>query len=238
MLDDPFVLGRPARREKLSFGGKLETIGKLLIAAFTMLMLMSLGGGQFVTAPFLLPALWWAFRSSGRWGRAGLAFLAGLMGLEFGWLIAYSIADERPVPMWFATVLGFVGTVGIFYLSAGRSRVRQIPFTDHGDDWRRFDLIGILGFLLAASMTAATVYKGFIFYNSFDAGFVRRGALACAGAWAGFWFWRQRRWMVAASAFPLVLLWPFGRAAIPTAIISMGIAITSMARGVHGARTG
>lgn len=91
-------------------------IGKLLLAAFTILMLMSLGGAQFYAAPFLMPALCFAFRSSGRWARAGFAFLAGVLGLETGWLVCYSTVGEQTVPMWIAMTLGFSVPILLFYL--------------------------------------------------------------------------------------------------------------------------
>src|SRR5688572_33249426 len=94
MREEADVLGFPPRHELQPRRLHLRIWAKRLIVAVTLLLLTSHGGAM-IAAPFLVPALWWAHRSSGRLARAGLALLAGLVMAEVGWLVAYSISGER-----------------------------------------------------------------------------------------------------------------------------------------------
>jgi hypothetical protein len=102
----------------------MELIVKLLVASVTTLLLMSMGG-QFYAAPILIPALWWAARSSKKWAAAGFTFLAALLMSEVGWVIAYVTVGEEQPWIALAPALGFVVTIALFirsHLLARRKR--------------------------------------------------------------------------------------------------------------------
>jgi hypothetical protein len=237
MREEADVLGFRPRREWQPPHLRLRIWAKRLIVAVTLLLLMSMGGAT-VAAPFLVPALWWAYRSSGKWARTGLALLGGLVMAEVGWLLAYSIAGERQPFILAIPSLCFVGTMVLFGLRGRASTVPDDGPREHSEiEWSIVDVGAGLAFLLAASMTAATV--GLVFFD--DKGFTWVwSALYLAGsaaAWMGFWAWSREHWLAAAGAFGLSLAWPGGFATVATYItvaLTVSFVVISLVRAWRG----
>lgn len=121
MYDGPNVLGRRNRRQARQLRDRLKSVAKLLLAALAVLLLMSMGA-QFYAAPVLLPALWFAARSSKGWAAAGFTFAAALLMTEIGWLIAYLIVREQQPWIIVGPVLGFSSTIAFFRMTRRRAR--------------------------------------------------------------------------------------------------------------------
>jgi hypothetical protein len=113
MNEDLYVLGRRKRSEKRPLPDRARRLAKALIAGGTILLLMS-WGGAIVGAPALVPALWWANRSSTRWGAVGFTFLAALVMTEAGWAVVYSTIGEEQPWIVLGPVVGVVATVLFF----------------------------------------------------------------------------------------------------------------------------
>lgn len=105
--------------------GHLETWAKIGVTFTTLFLLTSVGGAAIMTSPALVPALWWAAHSSGRWARAGLSFLAALLMAEVGWFVAYSAAGEDQPYIALGPSLAFVGTIAAFWLTLGPRTGRE-----------------------------------------------------------------------------------------------------------------
>jgi hypothetical protein len=109
-----------------------RTAAKIGIGLVTALLLTGMGEAIF-SAPALVPALWWAARSSNVWARAVLTFLAALVMTEVGWFLAYSASGEDQPLIILAPALGFAVTVFAFTFvpratkTAGRAQGRSGP---------------------------------------------------------------------------------------------------------------
>jgi hypothetical protein len=119
MNEDLDVFGRHRAREKRPLSDRTRRIAKALIGGVTILFLMGMGEA-IIAAPALVPALWWATRSSAGVARAGFTLLAGLVVTEVGWLVAYITAGESQPWIILGPSLGFVVTVVLFTLGARR----------------------------------------------------------------------------------------------------------------------
>jgi hypothetical protein len=83
-------------------------IGAILVG--TMLVLMSMGGA-ILAAPVVLPLLWWAARTTGRWVRVVGAILAALVVGEVAWAGVYLVVGERQPYIWALPALSAAVTV-------------------------------------------------------------------------------------------------------------------------------
>lgn len=118
MLEDRSVLGRRSPAERKPFRERLRPFAKFVIAGVTLLGLVD-QGAQFIAAPLLLPALWWAARSSERWGATGFTLLAALLMAEVGWLLAYGTTQEAQPWILVWPSVAFTLTI-VFFLATHR----------------------------------------------------------------------------------------------------------------------
>jgi hypothetical protein len=100
---------------------RARSVFKFVVAGGAIFLLLSMGGAIF-GAPALIPALWIAGRSSGRWGAAGFTFLAALVMTEVGWAITYLTVREDQPWITLGPALGLAGTIVVFSMTLGRSR--------------------------------------------------------------------------------------------------------------------
>jgi hypothetical protein len=120
MTEDLNVPGRHRQREK-PLTDRTRKIVKTLIAGGTIFLLLGMGEA-IMGAPALVPALWWATRSSRRVGAIGFTFLAAVVMTEVGWLFAYVVAGESQPWIILGPSAGFVGTVVLFTLGGRHAR--------------------------------------------------------------------------------------------------------------------
>src|SRR5437867_9453057 len=106
---------------------------KIAITVVTMVLLTGMGGEAIVAAPALVPALWWAARSSGAWARPGLTVLAALVMTEVGWFLAYTAGGEARPSIVLGPALGAALTITIFFFTL-RSRSEKIGSGARGQE--------------------------------------------------------------------------------------------------------
>jgi hypothetical protein len=99
-------------------------VARIVIAVATMVLLTGMGGEAIVAAPILVPALWWAARSSGRWAAAGFTFLAALVMAEVGWFVVYTSAGEAQLWITIGPALAAVATISVFVAAYPRGTPR------------------------------------------------------------------------------------------------------------------
>jgi hypothetical protein len=92
-------------------------VGRTVVAALTLLLLVSMGGAIFAS-PILLPLLFIAAVRSGRPGRAMFSFLGGLVAAEVAWAGVYVVSGEPDVVIWAGPLMAFLAvTVGYFWVT-------------------------------------------------------------------------------------------------------------------------
>lgn len=121
MYDGPNVLGDHPPHEPRSRRERLRLLVKVLLFIISVPILMSMGA-QFYAAPVLLPAFWWAAKSSNSWGFALFTFLAAWLMALLGWVAAYLTVREAQPWIVVGPVLGFLGTITMFSLAGRRVR--------------------------------------------------------------------------------------------------------------------
>jgi hypothetical protein len=226
MYEDLYVLGRPARRERRPRPDRLKTVARFVIAGGTMFLLMG-WGEAIVAAPFLLPALWWAYRSSRRWHRAGFALLAGLVMAEVGGLPAYLMTRESSALVYVGPSLGFAGTIALLVLSNTASAPGSDRLPGAAAKWWHIDVWAVPMFLFAASLSATSLGFMTFFDGPIRTGFLVAGSVA---AWGGYVAWRRRLWLLAAGSFLVTLVWPAGFYLVLTGSISIAFVVASLVR--------
>lgn len=78
----------------------LSMAGRTLLAAATLLLLFSMGGGAIFGSPILLSVLFLVASRSGRAGRAVFGTLAGLVAAEVTWALVLTLEGESTAAIW------------------------------------------------------------------------------------------------------------------------------------------
>jgi hypothetical protein len=99
-LTDKPILGRVA-------------IGAVLVGTVLLLSM----GGAILAAPVLLPLLWWATRTTGRWVRVIGAILAAPVVGEVAWAGVYVVVGERQPYIWALPALSAAVTVWLMLVT-------------------------------------------------------------------------------------------------------------------------
>jgi hypothetical protein len=103
-------VGRPGAPRGLADTPILRRVAIGAILVGTVLSLGSMGGA-ILAAPVLLPLLWWATRTTGRWIRLIGAILAALVVGEVVWAGVYLVVGERQPYIWALPALSAAVTV-------------------------------------------------------------------------------------------------------------------------------
>lgn len=96
----------------------VELAAKLVLAAVTLLLCVSMGGQ--LGLPVLLPAHLWAARRSGPVGRILWSLPAGVAGAIFVWLAIYTTAGEPTTVIWLAPLGAAVLATYLMWRAARR----------------------------------------------------------------------------------------------------------------------
>jgi hypothetical protein len=97
----------------------LELVARWALAAVTLLLMASMGGG-FLLLPLLIPAHLWAARRSGKVGRIGWALLPSMGLAMVAWAAVYVAVGESKPTIWLLPTLVLVAAVGMFARAAMR----------------------------------------------------------------------------------------------------------------------
>lgn len=84
-----------------------RTLAKIGLAAVTVLLLLSMGGG-FLALPLLSPAHVWMARRSGRVGRVLWSMPAAIGAAMVAWAAFYVVFGESQPWIWLVPVAGLV----------------------------------------------------------------------------------------------------------------------------------
>ncbi len=99
-----------------------EVLGRWGLAAVTLLLMASTGGG-FLLLPALIPAHVWAARRSGRVGRIGWSVLPAASLAMVAWAAAYVTVGESEPAIWLLPAFVLVATLAV----AGRFAASGTP---------------------------------------------------------------------------------------------------------------
>jgi hypothetical protein len=119
MPEDLYVLGERHKGRPLPGSRGKHPYLRFIVMGTTTFLLMG-QGEAILAAPVLVPALWWVYRWSKRWGRIGSAFLAGLVMIETSWYVVYFTAGENAALMIATISIAFAGTLILFWKTGTR----------------------------------------------------------------------------------------------------------------------
>ena len=99
---------------------------KVLLAASTVLAMLSYGGLlTFLFLP-LGVGMWWAVRHSRRFERVAWVALAGLAGAEWAWQITYPVAEGDSPSAWIVAFVGGVAAATLMTLGSHYALTRDV----------------------------------------------------------------------------------------------------------------
>lgn len=104
-------------------------LAKVVLVLFSLLVLASIGGAAAPAAPFLIPLLWIAARSSSHaWQRWLYSVLAGGIAFEAMWIAMYSVAGGNVSELtWIPIFVAAFVTTAANGISTGRRKVTLPP---------------------------------------------------------------------------------------------------------------
>ena len=109
-MGGPGAPGGPADRPTL----RRVVIGAILVGTVVLLLSM---GGAILAAPVVLPLLWWAARTTGRWVRVVGVILAALVVGEVAWAGVYLVVGEWQPYIWALPALSAAVTVWLMLVT-------------------------------------------------------------------------------------------------------------------------
>jgi len=99
---------------------------KVLLAASTLLAILSYGGLLIFLFLPLGVGMWWAVRHSRRIERVAWVALAGLAGAEWAWQITYPITEGNSPSVLIIAVVGGVATATLLTLGSHYALTRDV----------------------------------------------------------------------------------------------------------------